>query len=551
MAHETFYRKYRSQTFDEIIGQEHIVQTLKNAIESDRLAHAYIFSGPRGTGKTSTARILAKALNCREGKAATPCLKCDLCVRITRGNAVDVIEIDAASNTGVDNIRVLNEQVNYAPVECIYKLYIIDEAHMLSTGAFNALLKTVEEPPENTLFILATTEPHKIPVTIHSRCQHLGFNKITSTNIVQQLQMIAKEESIEISEKSLNMVARNSSGCMRDAISLFDQIYSFKGEKITEEDVIFILGSANFDKLAELLGMLLSQNLKDTLKTLDQIIQDGANVSQLLAELTEISRQMLFVKMDLGEQLSLDDSRESKIKELADQIEINKITNLMETLAKTESDIRYFQNPELLLQARFISIYNQLKETQEIQPQSQVIVQQAPEKPSTPPFQKPQSMPVPPPQQSQNPEPQAVAAPDKIEATADQSDLEKWQATLKILQEKKSPVHSILVASILLGITDNQAVIRLKQDFGFFRSKLSEDTNKNTVEAVLRDVFNKPLQLAVSSANSIETPAPTTQAASQEVQPQPSPIVQESQNLNTGNTKINQIIDMFEGKVIQ
>ena len=354
MAHQTFYRKYRSQTFDEVVGQTHIIQTLRNAITYDRLSHAYIFSGPRGTGKTSTARILAKVLNCKNREDLKPCLTCEICSNIAKGVAVDIIEIDAASNTGVDHIRELNDKVRFMPVECEYKFYIIDEAHMLSTGAFNALLKTMEEPPGNTIFILATTEPHKIPVTIHSRCQHLNFRKLTTSELSSQLRMIAESEKIEIEEKSLTTIARNASGCMRDAISLLDQIYSFKGESITYDDVLTILGATNIAQLYDLVALFFENNSRETMQKVSAICEEGGNVVQLIKDLTAVFKQVLYFKMNLTDYIEADETGLAQIKTLADKVEMGRLKNYIEGFANMEMELRWFSNPELLIQSKFL-----------------------------------------------------------------------------------------------------------------------------------------------------------------------------------------------------
>ncbi|NBV83005.1 DNA polymerase III subunit gamma/tau, partial [bacterium] len=352
MAHTTFYRKYRSADFDELVGQDHIIQTLSNAITYDRLAHAYIFSGPRGTGKTSSARILAKSLNCRQGKSVTPCGICDLCKKITVGQSVDVIEIDAASNTGVDNIRVLNDQVGFAPVECRYRMFIIDEAHMLSSGAFNALLKTLEEPPANVVFVLATTEPHKIPATIHSRCQHLQFRKLTIDEIVGQLRHIAETESIVISDAALRLVARNASGCMRDGISLLDQIFSFKGTQIEDADVQSILGAANWDSLLRLGQAILATNVQQVVGDVTQMLESGVHPIQLLEDLIELFKLTLFTQYGFKE--DGDKLRQDSIGVLVSSANSTRVQSILELFAKTLPELRHFPDPQLLVQIRVV-----------------------------------------------------------------------------------------------------------------------------------------------------------------------------------------------------
>jgi len=354
MAYLTFYRKYRSGNFDEMVGQEHVVQTLKNAIKMDRLSHAYIFSGPRGTGKTSSARILAKLLNCLSPKNGDPCLTCDRCQKIAKSQAADVIEMDAASHTGVDYIRTLNEQVRYAPVECKYKVYIIDEAHMLSTGAFNALLKTLEEPPAFTLFILATTEPHKLPITIHSRCQHLNFRTLSTDEIQSHLKFIAKEEKISIPDDCLKILARNSSGCMRDGISLLDQLFAFKGSTIEMEDVVLLLGSAFQGRLFDLVEQVLSSNAAEVVKCIHTLFDEGVNAHQFLTDVIQLVQQLLYQKLGLENELEIDPEGKIRLENIANLSTLHQIRDLLEILGKCEQEMRYFPKPKVLLQVRLL-----------------------------------------------------------------------------------------------------------------------------------------------------------------------------------------------------
>lgn len=292
MAYMALYRQWRPQDFDALVGQQAVKTALKNALASGRIAHAYLFSGPRGTGKTSTARILAKALNCEQGPTPVPCGHCANCERIAAGTSMDVIEIDAASNTGVDDIRELREQVSFAPVDGRYKVYIIDEVHMLSTGAFNALLKTLEEPPAHVVFILATTDPQKIPATIHSRCQRFDFRRVTIDEIVEHLAMVAKGSGIEADEEALRLIAIQSEGGMRDALSLLDQC-GVMAKQVTAATVREVLGIVGREALRALTEAIGQKNLPEALAKLNLLLEQGKAVRQVLTELMEYLRALL------------------------------------------------------------------------------------------------------------------------------------------------------------------------------------------------------------------------------------------------------------------
>ncbi|MFC1771114.1 DNA polymerase III subunit gamma/tau [Candidatus Margulisiibacteriota bacterium] len=577
MSHVTFYRKYRSNNFDEIVGQDHIIGTLKNAIEHDRLSQAYVFSGPRGTGKTSTARILAKALNCRQGKSVNPCHECDLCKKIARAQSVDVIEIDAASNTGVDNIRVLNEQVNFTTVECLYRIYIIDEAHMLSTGAFNALLKTLEEPPANTLFILATTEPQKIPATIHSRCQHLHFRKLQNSELTGQLKLIAQNESIEISEKSLQTIARSADGCMRDAISLLDQIFSFKGENISQEDVLLILGAANYDRLYGLLGYFLSGEIKATVSELDKLFSEGVNIIQLITSISLIFQQMIFIKMGLEERLDLDDTRIEQVRKLQGQVDLKDLVFLFESFSKMEADIRWFPNPELYLQVRFLvlldSVHNNGNDKAGSSPKEEktsfkaampdisiekISAQKiAPEPKASVETKKEdndgQKVEVSNAQDTRETvivdnEPQAEPAKEEGVSEGPDNFSRNWAGFLSKLAEKAGAVISMILREAkVVKMSDRVIYLTLKQDCKFYKDKLNEEKYKKLIQDILHDVFKEPLTLdfAEESADELLWDAEKNKTSFK--------IHSKNENDSAAEhaVKINKVVEIFEGTVIQ
>ena len=295
MNYIPLYRKYRPQKLEEVVGQEHIKKALKNAIELDKISHAYLFTGPRGTGKTSTARIFAKSLNCKEGPTISPCGTCENCVDITNSTPMDVIEIDAASNRKVEDAQNILEKVMYAPVNSRYKIYIIDEVHMLSTTAFNALLKTLEEPPKNVIFILATTEVHKVLDTIKSRCQRFDFKRITTDDIIKHLRYISDCEKINITDDALSTIAKNSAGGMRDSIALLDQLSVLDGE-ISTDDINNLLGRLSFDTLNNLADKIVSSKPQEALRDLENIYNSGNEPVQILTNFMDYLKNLLIAK---------------------------------------------------------------------------------------------------------------------------------------------------------------------------------------------------------------------------------------------------------------
>jgi len=296
MAYLVLARKYRPATFSEVVGQQHVTRTLRNALKSGRLGHAFLFSGLRGVGKTSVARILAKTLNCTdEGHTDEPCGRCESCLEIDEGRSLDVVEMDAASHTGVDDIRELRESVMYAARENKYKVYIIDEVHMLSKNAFNALLKTLEEPPPRVVFVLATTEPHKVPVTIHSRCQRYDFRRISSADIAEHLAGICKKEGVTITRDSLRRIAIAAEGSLRDSQSLLDQVLSYAGDQVTDEDVGVVLGSLDRDKLLQILTACVDSDPGTALKVLGEMIDNGADAVRITLDLLELIRSLMIL----------------------------------------------------------------------------------------------------------------------------------------------------------------------------------------------------------------------------------------------------------------
>lgn len=356
MSYLVLARKWRPQGFDEVVGQRHVTQTLKNAILSERVAHAFIFSGPRGVGKTTIARVLAKAINCEKGPTQEPCGKCYSCKEITDGNSVDVIEIDGASNTSVDDVRELRENVKYAPSRGRAKIYIIDEVHMLSNSAFNALLKTLEEPPSHVIFIFATTEPHKIPSTILSRCQHFEFRRISQQEIEDRLRKITEEEGIFITEKGLAVITRAAEGSLRDALSLLDQVVAFGGKEIKEEDLITILGMADQETLRAFSKAILSKDPGKAIMLIDSLVAKGQDLRQFSRDLTEHIRNLIMVKIAEKPDTLIDLPEEdiAEMRREVTDVSLENLELLFNLFLRLEGDIRTSTNPRFLLEMTLV-----------------------------------------------------------------------------------------------------------------------------------------------------------------------------------------------------
>jgi DNA polymerase III subunit gamma/tau len=486
MTYIPLYRKWRSQNFSELVGQEFIVQTLQNAIKSGRVAHAYLFSGPRGTGKTSAARIFAKALNCVKGPTPEPCGKCDNCEKIKNGHAVDVTEIDAASNRGIDEIRDLREKVRYAPIEGKYKVYIIDEVHMLTSEAFNALLKTLEEPPTHVIFILATTEPQKVPVTISSRCQRLDFRRLTNSEIKEQLKYIASKEGIKLDDNAAALIARNSEGSLRDGISLFDQLISFSGKDIKHDDVIKVLGTANSDQVFELGSALASNDVKKLFEIIGKMSDEGRSIPQVTKDIILYLRNLLMVMLGSESAVEETDEHINRLKEQSKMFTSEKLQSIIRVLSRAEVDMKWHPQARILLEVAVMEACSA-----EDRPQAQT------KKADVKPIATAQKF---------EPKPTERKLSDMIpkESTPiiEKGDImsqikAQWPQLLETVKKKSVFAYISLHEGEPVGFMDGILTLRFKKGFAFHKERLEEEGVKSSVEAALKDYFST--NIAISS----------------------------------------------------
>ncbi|MGB4592229.1 MAG: DNA polymerase III subunit gamma/tau, partial [Coriobacteriia bacterium] len=353
MAHQSWYRTYRPQTFDDVVGQAHIERTLRNAVDEDSVAHAYLFTGPRGTGKTTTARILAKALNCEKGPSGQPDDTCEDCIAIAEGRHPDVYELDAASRTGVDAVREeIIGRVNYAPTRGRWKVYIIDEVHMLSNAAFNALLKTLEEPPPHTVFILCTTHPHKVPETIHSRCQRFDFHRLSVDEIAHRLRYIAEKENVTVADGALSLIARHALGGMRDAITTLEQLAAFSGGSITLEDVEGLLGEVDADVLFDAADIILERDVAGAFRFIAELAEQGVDMTEFVKAFVRHARDLFVVAAvpEAGEAVDVTSGDRTRLEGQARSFGLGRLARMLDVLDRLSTELRYAADQRLAVE---------------------------------------------------------------------------------------------------------------------------------------------------------------------------------------------------------
>ncbi len=545
----TLYRKYRPQKFSEVIGQNHIVQTLSNAIKNNRIGQAYLFTGPRGTGKTTLARLFAKAVNCLsrqkadQDKSVEPCLKCEICKNISENRSLDIIEIDAASNTGVDNIRELRETIKLPPTQAKYKVYIIDEVHMLSSGAFNALLKTLEEPPAHVIFILATTEIHKVPETIISRCQRFDFMRLSFENIIKKLAQIAKKEGISIEKNALEMIAVSAEGGMRDAESLLAQVIALEDKNITAKEVENILGTSNHGNTEKMAELLLDKNISGALELANDLTNDGHDLEVFNKSLLNYLRQLLVVSVDksLSKAFSLELTSEQikKIEKMSEG-KTGNILRLLENFSEVQGKIRSSFIPQLPLEMAIVKIGNFSQAINNDGDFQKSIANEDISKTKNQnakiqsKIQNEETIPL---KEESEDSPKVIYG----NADVDIEDIrEKWR---EIIKETKPFNHSIslfLMNCEPFKIEGNCLAIVTK--YKFYKDKLGEVQNKLTIENVLAKILGSKLKVKFLSEDEAGIKIKSQSA------PKDS---SSSQKPRETSSLLNDALEMMGGKIVE
>jgi len=505
MTYLTLYRKYRSQTFDEVLGQEHVIRTLRNAIEQGRIAHAYLFCGTRGTGKTTTARLLAKALNCEQGPTSHPCNRCEMCRKIAEGTAVDVVEIDAASNRGIEHMRDLREKVKLAPMEGRYKIYIIDEAHQLTGDAKDAFLKTLEEPPPHVVFILATTEAHAMPITILSRCQRFDFHRGTTAEIGSLLRRVVAEEGREIEDGAVSLIARNAGGSWRDSLSLLEQILAYSDHKITVEDVAGVLGTVDQEALFRVTDVIADGKPAAAFQTVADLLMEGKDLRQLLESLALHFRDiMVLVVGGEADQLAAAYADSFSILEAqAKRFSLPAVQAIIRTFTETEREMRFNDQHRLLFEMALLKgmeaagnlkvspLFAAPQETPETQVRATPSSQAPPASAATPPTrasleEKAYSRgeePVAPKPSEASPETQAEVSLDQVR--------QMWNTILEMVKKQKGlSLHACLKEGQLLRMEGS--VLAVGFPYPFHKARVEEQNNRRGIEEVLRNVLQHP-----------------------------------------------------------
>lgn len=494
MSYTALYRKYRPGEFDDVKGQDHIVTTLKNQIMADRIGHAYLFCGTRGTGKTTIAKIFAKAVNCANPVDGSPCGVCPVCQSIARGSSMNVIEIDAASNNGVDNIREIRDEVGYSPTEGKYKVYIIDEVHMLSTGAFNALLKTLEEPPSYVIFILATTESHKIPTTILSRCQKYDFRRITIDTIADRLRELMEEEGIEAEEKALRYVAKAADGSMRDALSLLDQcIAFFLGQRLTYEHVLEVLGAVDTEIFSRLLRAILVADVVASMEVLEELVVQGRDLMQFVSDFTWYLRNLLLLKSsdEMEDVLDMSSENLALLREEAELVESDVLMRYIRVLSELSGQIRFATQKRVLIEIAIIKLCRPAMEScQDALLDRIVQLEHRLEQGAVAAVVSTEVKPV---EESRSKKPQMPdALPEEIQRL-----IGNWNNMLLELHPRcRMHMMSAKAISIEAG-TGNELILTFSKDREFSYQEISNEEQQKAIEDTFSRVIGKRIKLIV------------------------------------------------------
>lgn len=541
-------RKYRPQNFDEVIGQIHVTQTLKNAVETGRIAHAYLFSGPRGVGKTTIERILAKCLNCETGPTSKPCGKCIFCQEITEGNSIDVLEIDGASNRGIDEVRDLREKVKFSPGMSRYKVYIIDEVHMLTTEAFNALLKTLEEPPEHVIFVLGTTAPHRLPQTILSRCQWFALKRISVQDIIRSLRKISEVEGIKISENSLYAIARHAEGSLRDAQVSLDQIISFSDNDVKDEDVNALLGIIRLDFFHNFIKGIIDRDVHPVIKLIGELVESGYEVEDFIKGLEEYLRNLIVLKDGTLQPKEVDftlvDLPREEVKRQKEESTLfaeEELVWMLDTVSQTQKDLRLFGmrgQERLILELMAIRLIKRDIELKIGTTEKGILGTKVPakEKPSE---KKPDIK-----TEVQHKEVLITELPETKKITgethAQKFDIEdvkkKWSEVIEIMKKRKISLAHFLKECTPNEIKEDVIVANFGKNVMFQKERAELRENRNTIEEVLSKVYGRKFKINFQAENKPEV----NQSVNQ---PQP--------DSSSMDAIVKKVIELFNAKVIE
>lgn len=505
--YQAIYRKFRPKTFDELLGQEHITTILKNQVAKGNIGHAYLFSGTRGTGKTSAAKVFSRAVNCLDPTDGNPCNKCEICKGILDESIMDVIEMDAASNRKIEDIRELKEKVIYPPSKARYKVYIIDEVHMLTNEAFNALLKTLEEPPKHLLFLLATTEPERLPHTILSRCQRFDFKRLKSKEIIDNMVNIADSMGLNIESKVFDLIAKNSDGAMRDALSLLDQCISYNDKEISYEDAIKILGIADNSLLLNMCNSIINKDMESSIKMVNHIIQEGKDISQFLKDTIHHYRNLMIVKTSNNPDELIDWGEIVEYQEQSRNISLPLILKSLNILTDAENSMKWSTQPRIILEMAIIRLVN-LTEELSLEERVKRLEEGVPLKPATISKQKEE------PSKEFKPKRESTASEDlrkEVKKPSDNDDSTKvigeelnfdnvkktWPKVMQLVKSRKINIYALAMEGELEKIEHNRITLSYKDGFEFHKDAVSSPQNKSFLEGLLTEFYGQQIELMV------------------------------------------------------